>query len=146
MRLSAGISTTASMALLASLAVATVGCSDRESRKVAGGYCLDRMFEGDHYNLTSCWGHSGLTGLTDNGPMDGTIAKLGWDSRYILAWRVALSRADPDGWMLLDVANDTLEPLITDTALAERKNRSPEVARLVVHDVQTAWQLLGQTR
>ncbi len=94
------------------------GCSAGEPREVSGGYCLDRMFGGDHYNLTGCWTHPfKLRGRTDNGPMDGTIARLGWDQRYILAWRKAVFGNERDGWMLLDTRADRLDPILTDAAL-----------------------------
>jgi hypothetical protein len=129
-------------ALLVITIAAALACSDRESRRVAGDYCLDRRFQGDHYNLTSCYTFPKLRGTTDNGPMDGTITKLGWNRSYILAWRVAVDRSQPDGWMLLHLADDSLEPLISDVALSERRRQSADVASLAIHDVATAWRLL----
>ena len=131
-------------ALLVIMCSGALACSDRESRRIAGDYCLDRMFEGDHYNLTSCSTLPKLSGATDNGPMDGTITKLGWNKSYILAWRVAVDRRQPDGWMLLDLAAHRLEPLITDVALSQRQRQSPEVASIVMHDVEAAWSLLSR--
>jgi hypothetical protein len=118
-----------------------------DSREIAGGYCLDRVLDGDHYNLTGCWTHPfKLRGRTDNGPLDGTVAKVGWNRRYILAWRRALVSNESDGWMLLDTKEDRLDRILTDEALAQVLERSPELRNIVVRDVNEAWPLLADAR
>jgi hypothetical protein len=120
------------------------GCGGaRKSRVVAGNYCLDEMFGGDHYNLTGCSILAKLKGRTDNGPLDGIVEKLGWDRRFIIAWRHALSRNEPDGWVVLDTVAETMGPVLSEQGLAQRLKESPELAAIKVHPVREAWNLLA---
>jgi hypothetical protein len=121
----------------------TPGCSDRESRPVTGGYCLDRMFDGDHYNLTPCGVAGGLRGKTDNGPLDGTVHRIGWDDRYVVAFRQPLVRSEGDGWMILDTAAHALRGPLSDAQWARERERDPTLRHIVVHPVGDAWKLLG---
>ncbi|HKK05134.1 MAG TPA: hypothetical protein VKA50_04730 [Gammaproteobacteria bacterium] len=41
--------------------------------------------------------------------LEGTVEKIGWNARYIIAKRHALFRGDPDGWMVVDVTHKAVQ-------------------------------------
>ena len=131
------------LTVLTALPSLWLACSDRESRRLAGDYCLDRMFDGDHYNITGCSFRAKLKGRTDSGPLDGTVSRVGWNKRYILAWRVAMFGNERSGWMLLDTQQQRLEAIFDDESLAARIRQTPELGSIVVYDVNEAWRLLA---
>ena len=135
--------TALTLTALASSASLWLGCSSRESRWLAGDYCLDRMLNGDHYNITGCSVRATLRGRTDNGPLDGTVSRVGWNQRYILAWRVAIVGNERNGWMLLDTREQRIEAIFDDDSLAIRLRHTPELSNIVVYDVNEAWRLLA---
>jgi hypothetical protein len=120
-----------------------LACSDRESRPTGGGYCLDRMFGGDHYNLTACGLRAGLRGKTDNGPLDGTVQQIGWNKRYIVVFRRAVLRSEGDGWMILDADAEALRGPLSDAEWERERERDPALRQLAIHPVAHAWRLLG---
>ena len=117
-------------------------CPDRETRRIAGDYCLDRWFDGQSYDITGCGWFPKLRGTTDNGPMEGTIEQLGWDRRYIVARRIPLFKVDGEGWMVLDTERETLSELYPNEAWARRR-QAPDVANITTYPVKEAWDRLG---
>ncbi len=134
------------LTLILTLVCSTPGCSDRASRRVTRGYCLDRMFDGDHYNLTPCGVTGGLRGKTDNGPLDGVVEQIGWDERYVVAFRRAIAHSDGDGWMILDTEAHAVRGPLSDVQWAEERQREPALRQLTVHPVDDAWTLLGASQ
>jgi hypothetical protein len=120
-----------------------LGCFDRTSRPVTGGYCLDQMFGGDHYNLTACGAVDELRGRTDNGPLDGTVQRIGWNTRYIVVLRQAVIRSEPDGWMILDTEGPALRGPLSDKEWEQERAKDPRLGGLGIHTAAQAWALLG---
>ena len=85
--------------LAVSLLVAIIGCSDTKS--LPGNYKLERWEDGKTYYLLGppklSEGHSG------GGVIDGVLVRIAWDGELIAAERYAISRGDPDGWMIIDI-------------------------------------------
>jgi hypothetical protein len=95
------------------------GCVDQDplglsSRGITNGYELER-FEGTLYYLVD------ETGLENgSGVLDGSVERLGWNDRYIVAWRRADSGGDPNGWMVVDAQERNVSGPISDAELAAR--------------------------
>jgi hypothetical protein len=100
------------------------GCMDQDpfnlsQRKVIGLYSLER-FEGNLYylqNESSCEDHGG-------GCLDGTIEQIGWTNDLIFAKRHANFHGDPDGWMVVDVRNQSISGPLTES---EFRSKYPSV-------------------
>ncbi len=75
------------------------------TRHVAGDYYLRQWEDGTTYYLDEAGREKDVGG----GLLGGTIEKIGWNSRYIIAKRDALFRGDPDGWMVVDVTRKTVQ-------------------------------------
>lgn len=134
----------ASLPVAVALAASAIACGGpRESRVLAGNYCLDRMFAGDHYNITGCTWTAKLRGTTDNGPMDGPVLRLGWDERHVIALRAHVV-GGVQGWMILDTRDEVLEGPFSAERLAKVIEGRPALSRIEIHDAAEAWQLLGR--
>jgi len=129
--------------LALAVAWSVLGCSDRVSRPVTGGYCLDQMFDGDHYNLTPCDATAGLHGRTDNGPLDGVVLQIGWNKRYIVVRRQAIVRSEADGWMILDTQIARLRGPLSDEEWERERAKDPALRGVLVRPVVQAWALLN---
>ena len=68
----------------------------------------------------------------------GTVLRIGWSSRYIVAERHSISRGDPDGWMIIDVRSGAMSGPFTETDFRARS----EVQGIQIYDVSEAWKKL----
>lgn len=67
------------------------------------------------------------------GVLEGVVVQIGWNDRYIVAWRYATFRGDPDGWMLIDAATQQVTgPVSENEAMALLAKNFPK-------DAATAW-------
>jgi hypothetical protein len=89
------------LALLVVLVWAT-GCSPNQ-RTVSGSYRLELFNENGKYYLEKA-------GVEESGGgcIDGTVEEIGWTNGFIFARRIAISRGDPDGWMIIDVSKQSI--------------------------------------
>ncbi len=94
------------------------GCSPNQ-RKVDGSYRLERFNENGKFYLEKA-------GVEEagGGCIDGTVEEIGWTNRFIFARRIATYRGDPDGWMIIDVAKQSIVGPLTG---AEFRLKYPEV-------------------
>lgn len=105
------------------------GC-DQSQRKVAGPYRLE-LFESGKFYLQK-------TGTSQDGGgcIEGTVQEIGWTNDLIFAKRDATYRGDPDGWMVIDVAKQSM---IGPLSESEFRQRYPGVHTLSPAD---AWRKL----
>ncbi|WP_147675646.1 hypothetical protein [Xanthomonas massiliensis] len=70
------------------------------------------------------------------GVLEGSIERIGWNDRYILAWRNATFRGDPDGWMKVDIqSHKIIGPISDREALKLLVNNPPRDAASVWKDL-----------
>lgn len=117
------------------LLLCAAGCMDQDplnlsQRKVAGPYMLER-FEGGKFYLQKKG-----TNQDGGGFIEGTVEEIGWTNGFIFAKRYATFRGDPDGWMIIDVAKQSIAGPLTD---AEFKQRYSGVQTFLPED---AWKKL----
>ena len=117
------------LALLIVLVCAS-GCNPSQ-RKVDGAYRLERFDENGKFYLEK----SGVE-ETGGGCIDGTVEEIGWTNGIIFAKRYATYRGDPDGWMVIDVAKQSM---IGPLPEAEFRQKYPSVQTLSPED---AWKKL----
>jgi hypothetical protein len=106
-------------------------------RPVLAGYELQQWEDDKTYYLIK-------SGENDNGGgvIDGTITRIGWNGRYIVAERKATFGGDKDGWMIIDTSTGgTSGPLSN----AEFRAR-PEVRNIAILTPQQAWQRLHRSK
>ena len=115
------------IALMIVLACAT-GC-DQTQRRIAGPYRL-KEFE-DRFYLEKAGAAE-----TGGGCIDGTVQQIGWTNGLIFAKRHSTYRGDPDGWMVIDVAKQSIVGPLPE---AEFRQRYPAVQTLSPED---AWKKL----
>ncbi len=102
----------------------------RYYRAIRGDYDLYRFPENGKFYVND-------RSLRDNGGggvLDGTVERIGWDDRYIAAWRQPLAAGDRAGWMLIDTGAKEISGPLPDLGFdVERVNG------LQVRDVSDAW-------
>ncbi len=89
-----------------------IGCRNRSSKLLPGGYVLDRFSENGMCYLMSSYGDSSGGGI-----LDGTVDEIGWNSDWILAHVVKLYHGDTNGWYALNVKTGKITGPIEDTQL-----------------------------
>ena len=79
-------------------------------------------------------------GERDNGGgiLNGDVRQLGWSENYIVAYRHSTFRADPDGWMVVDVRKQTIAGPLSEVRAREIVG-TPEVT---VRPASEAWKQL----
>lgn len=114
---------------------------DRDPRTVTHGYCLDRAEAGGYY-LTRCfkW-RDPLRASGVDGPMQGTIVAIGWNARFVAAFRRA--RNDHEDWMILDTQNERLQGPYTEEEWIAKRASDPSLAGIEVYKVDDAWARLN---
>ena len=120
--------------LILVLAAAAVLACDQDpfgvnDRWIGGDYELYRFPENDKFYLDDrSLDHPG------GGVLEGTIERIGWDDRTIVAWRHPMFGGNPAGWMVVDIDTKAISgPLAGVTRDAEQVNGIP------VRDVLDAW-------
>jgi hypothetical protein len=111
------------------------GCfafGERE-RTIAGKYRLVQWEDGTTYSL-----HAEGQDKPGGGVLGGTVKRIGWNERYIIAWRFSNFRGDPDGWMIIDHQQSKMTGPFSDGGIAKR----PELAGIVAMDPAEAWEKL----
>ena len=113
------------------LVLYATGCMDQDplnlsQRKVSGRYLLER-FEGGNFYLEQKSGEQG-----GGGCIEGTVEAIGWTNGFIFAKRYATNRGDPDGWMVIDVAKESMVGPLSESEFREKypgvQTLSPEEA------------------
>lgn len=98
--------------LLTALAGALAGCNvdfGFSCHRLAGSYCLAQWEDNSTYYLNDRAAETNEGG----GAIEGTVQRIAWTRHLILVERKANFRGDPDGWMLINVAQRTVRGPIT---------------------------------
>jgi hypothetical protein len=111
-----------------------VGCDQDplglSRKRIKTIYTLEQ-FEGGLYYLQRV-GHPGEGG----GYIGGTVQAIGWSNKEIFVKRLSTSRADPDGWIVIDLGSDATQGPFSD---GEFRSRFPNV---VLMSPAEAWKQL----
>jgi hypothetical protein len=123
-------------ALLVGLLLSLLAACDQDpfgfsERRVAGDYRLNEWEDGLYYLV------GGPTPDSGGGAINGTVLRLGWDSRYIIAQRQSMADGDT-AWMVVDVARRSVTGPFTEQEIQAR----PELARLRTFRADSAWRKL----
>lgn len=105
----------------------------QRERPILAGYELEQSEDSTLFYLVR-------KGAQDNGGgvLDGTVNRIGWNGRYILAERKANFRGDKDGWMIIDTSSNRTAGPFTDAELKAR----PETQNMAVMSAPEAWKRL----
>lgn len=115
------------------LSVLFPGCDNR--RRIVGGYQLEQWEDGHTYYLH----RSGQDDSANGGSIiEGTVLRLGWSSRYVVAKRYSIFRGDPDGWMIIDVQTGAITGPFSDTEIQTHS----ESKGIKIYDAPDAWKML----
>jgi len=109
------------------------GCGNE--RTVLGNFRLELWEDGQTYYLHQKGQADDSLGGSIIG---GTVLRLGWGRRFILAERHSISRGDPDGWMIIDTQTRTITGPLAEAELRSR----PEAQGIQILKVEEAWQKL----
>jgi hypothetical protein len=101
------------------LSAILAGCMDQgplgsSLRRVAGNYYLEQSEAGLYYL------RDGRDDASESGVLEGSVERLVWTPRYILARRRSLTAGIADGWMLVDTELHTALGPFSDRQMAER--------------------------
>jgi hypothetical protein len=99
-------------------------------RKVAGVYMLERFESGKFYLQKKGNNQDG------GGCIEGTVEAIGWTNGFIFAKRCSTYRGDPDGWMVIDVAKQSMAGPLSE---ADFRQKYPSVHTFSPED---AWKKL----
>jgi hypothetical protein len=99
-------------------------------RRVAGPYMLED-FQHDTFYLRKKGSEQ-----DGGGCIEGTVEAIGWTNGFIYAKRYSTYRGDPDGWMIINVAKQSMIGPLSD---AEFKQKYPNVQTFRPED---AWRKL----
>lgn len=106
-----------------------------KQRKLPGGFRLEQWEDGTTYYLH----RRGHDDSKEGGSIiGGTVVRIGWSTRYILAQRYSIFRGDRDGWMIIDVQSGSITGPFTDAQLQTR----PEATGITTFPVAEAWRRL----
>lgn len=72
------------------------------------------------------------------GFLEGTVERIGWSDRFIIARRQSLSGGDPDGWMIIDLKMKTITGPFSDEEIGNK----PEVSNIQTFVPSEAWNKL----
>ena len=115
------------------LALFAAGCG--RERTVAGAFRLEQWEDGETYYLH----RRGQDDSSQGGSIiGGTVLRLGWTGRYIVAERHSIYRGDADGWMVIDVQSGAVSGPFTETEFRAR----PEAQGIRIYDASVAWKKL----
>jgi hypothetical protein len=123
--------------MLFCVAASLAGCfpGNGKQRTVAGDFRLHQWEDGMTFYLHK----RGHDDSNEGGSIiGGTVVRIGWTSRYILAQRHSIFRGDPDGWMIIDVQTGSITGPFTDAELQAR----PEARGITTYPVTDAWRRL----
>jgi hypothetical protein len=86
-------------------------------RALPGGYTLTRFDENGEFYLNA-------PGKDDDpgGAVEGTIEKISWDDRFILADVRKLFAGDPSGWYVIDTLNHDIQGPLSEGVLASDRS------------------------
>jgi hypothetical protein len=132
---------TARRALALVLAVASmVGCVGGcdilgRTKPLSGGYYLED-FEGGARSFSL--GGPGR-GADAGGVVGGSVQRIGWSQRYVVAYRQPLSLGEASGWMIVDVRSHTVRGPLTDIQFQEACRADSELAAIRVMPARSAW-------
>jgi hypothetical protein len=62
------------------------------------------------------------------GVLRGTVESIGWNERYIVAWRLPMSRSDGEGWMIVNIHAHEIQGPLTDAQLDAARDGNPSLA------------------
>ena len=109
------------------------GCG--RGRTVAGAFQLEQWEDRKTYYLHK----SGLDDSSMGGSViGGTVLRIGWNSRFIVAERYSFYRGDPDGWMIIDVVSGAFSGPFLEAEFRAR----PEAQGIQIYEVSEAWKKL----
>ena len=126
---------------IAALALAVVvvlcGCVafGPQSKDLPGDYRLVRWEDGQRYYI----GKSGEK-LEGGGVVGGTVERVGWDDRYIVAWRHAMFGGDPDGWMIIDTHENKVMGPASDDELLKQGGEIPALRGIKPLPAAVVWE------
>ena len=125
-----------SLAFISACGFLLIGGVDQDpfgllEKRIGTSYSLER-FEGGLYYLQRV-GYPSEGG----GYIGGTVQAIGWTDKEIFVNRFSTSRADPDGWIVIDLRSDKLDGPFADE---EFRSRFPNVLLMSPAD---AWKRLG---
>jgi len=119
--------------LALSLLVAASGCERQHT--IVGDFRLEQFEDGQTYYIHK----RGQDDSPEGGSIiGGTVLKLGWSSKYIVAERHSIYRGDPDGWMIIDAQTGVITGPFTD----EDFRKHPEAQGIQIYEVSEAWKRL----
>jgi hypothetical protein len=118
-----------------SLSITVFGCFafGPKSKNLPGDYRLVQWEDGKTYYI----GKRGEK-LQGGGVAGGTIERLGWDDRYIVAWRHSTFQGDPDGWMVIDTRENGVSGPWSDEDLPKRADEIPPLRSIKPRSVSEA--------
>ena len=102
----------------------------KAQRRVAGPYRLEEL------ENSRCYLQKAGAPQTGDGCIAGMVEQVGWTNGFIFAKRISTYRTDPDGWMIINVTNQSISGPLRET---EFRQSYPGVETLSPHD---AWKKL----
>jgi hypothetical protein len=118
----------------------TVGCVGAcdifaRTKPLSGGYYLED-FEGGARTFSL----GGPRRAADaGGVVGGTVQRIGWSQRYVVAYREPLISSEASGWMIVDVRDHTVRGPLTDPQFQEACRADSELAAIRVMPARSAW-------
>jgi hypothetical protein len=115
------------------VAVFTSGCGSQH--KIVGDYRLEQFEDFKTYYLHK----RGLDDSSQGGSIiGGSVIRLGWNSRCIVAERHSIYRGDADGWMIIDVQSGAISGPLSETDFQARA----EIQGIQIYKASEAWKKL----
>jgi hypothetical protein len=106
-----------------------------KSKDLPGDYRLVQWEDGNSYYI----GKRGEK-LQGGGVAGGTIERLGWNDRYIVAWRHSTFQGDPDGWMVIDTRENRVSGPWSDEDLTKRSDEIPALRTIKPRSTSEQWE------
>jgi hypothetical protein len=73
------------------------------------------------------------------GVLAGTIERIGWNDKYIVAWRSAMLGNVQSGWMIIDVKTGASEGPLSDESFRARSAGDEQLRAIPIQPVREAW-------
>ena len=81
-------------------------------------------------------------GREGEGPLVGSVQKLGWSNTTIVVRIRPFFVNEPTVWRIIDVSSGRIDGPFSDTQYEALKSKDPTIASIIVYDAAEAWKRL----
>ena len=106
-------------------------------REIVGGYYLHRWEGGTPFYIVKRWSEP-----NGGGVLEGTVQEICWTEDYIFAKRKSTFGGDPNGWMIINVNENTIRGPFSSKELTAKQKKLTGRQNLIKYLPEESWEIL----